>query len=244
MDLTADLIGVDPMNSIANRVADYWSRRLQAAFVATIKGVFADNAAAPAGADTHVINDMTVNISGGAFIDGVTNFSAEAFIDATLTMGDSMDMLAMVMVHSVVYGRMQKNNLIDFIPDSTNPDAARIPTFLGRTVIVDDSMPVTTGVFDTWLFGTGAVRMGIGAPKVPTEIDRKPEQGNGGGRDILFNRTEWCIHPAGCSYVATAPNGGPSNAATATNLAHLDSWRRVWPERKQTKIARLITREF
>jgi len=247
MDLTADLIGVDPMDAIANRVSDYWVRRQQAAFVATMNGVFADNAAAPAGNDTHVEDDMTHDLSvlnGGVFADGTTNFSAEAFIDATTTMGDSMEELTLVLMHSVVYSRALKNNLIDFIPDAINPAAAGIPTFLGRTVVVDDGLPHTGGVFDTWLFGRGAVRWGAGSPKVPTETDRKPAAGNGGGQDVLHNRVEWVIAPAGYAYAGTPPKGGPSNATTANNLAHADSWSRVWTDRKAIRIARLVTREF
>jgi hypothetical protein len=241
MDLAAALAGADPMQAIANRVASYWVRRLQAAFVATMTGVFADNSAAPAGTE-HVEDDMTFDASGVGFVDGVTNFSAESFIDATLTMGDSMEALGMIMVHSVVYGRMQKNNLIDFIPDARGE--VMIATFLGRQVIVDDGVPFTGGVFESWLFGAGSVSMGMGSPKVPTEIDRKPAAGNGSGQDVLHNRTEWIIHPNGNAYVGTAPNGGPTNAATANNLAAAGSWQRVFPERKQIKIARLITREF
>lgn len=243
MDLSGDLAGADPMQAIANRVSDYWTRRQQAAFVATLNGVFADNAAAPTGTE-HVQNDMTHDVSGAAFVDGVTNFSAEAFIDATATMGDSMEDLTMVMVHSIVYARMLKNNLIDFVSDSVNGNAVRIPTFLGREVIVDDGVPRSSGVFNTWLFGRGAVRGGMGSPKVPTEVDRKPAAGNGGGQDILFNRTEWIIHPVGHAYAGTPPKGGPSNASTTNNLAHADSWKRVFSERKQIRIARLITREF
>jgi len=243
MDLSGDLAGADPMQAIANRVSDYWARRQQAAFVATLNGVFADNAAAPTGT-VHVQNDMTHDVSGAAFVDGVTNFSAEAFIDATATMGDSMEDLTMVMVHSIVYARMLKNNLIDFVSDSVNGNAVRIPTFLGREVIVDDGVPRSSGVFNTWLFGRGALRGGMGSPKVPTEVDRKPAAGNGGGQDILFNRTEWIIHPVGHAYAGTPPNGGPSNASTTNNLAHADSWKRVFSERKQIRIARLITREF
>jgi hypothetical protein len=243
MDLSGDLAGADPVQAIANRVSDYWTRRQQAAFVATLNGVFADNAAAPTGTE-HVQNDMTHDVSGASFVDGVTNFSAESFIDATATMGDSMEDLTMVMVHSIVYARMLKNNLIDFVSDSVNGNAVRIPTFLGREVIVDDGVPRSSGVFNTWLFGRGAVRGGMGSPKVPTEVDRKPSAGNGGGQDILFNRTEWIIHPVGHAYAGTPPNGGPSNASTTNNLAHADSWKRVFSERKQIRIARLITREF
>lgn len=243
MDLAGDLAGADPMGAIANRVGDYWARRLQAAFVATMKGVFANNDAVPAGTE-HVRYDMSHDIKGGSFSDGVTNFSAEAFIDATLTMGDSMENLGMVMVHSVVYGRMLKNNLIDFVQDSINGQAIRIPTFLGREVIVDDGVPFNAGVFETWLFGAGAIRLGMGSPATPTETERKPSAGGGGGQEVLYNRTEWAIHPVGNAYVGTAASGGPSNAATTNNLAHADSWKRVFGERKQIKIARLVTREY
>lgn len=244
MDLAADLAGTDPMQSIANRVATYWLRRQQKAFVATMTGIFADNAKAPDAGDTHTQNDMTHDISGASYSDGVTNFSAEAFVDATATMGDSMESLGMVMMHSLVYARALKNNLIDFVSDSVNGNAVRIPTFLGREVIVDDGMPNTGGVFNTWLFGAGAVRHGAGAPKVPTEVDRKPSAGNGGGQEILYNRHEWIFHPVGNAYKGTPASGGPSNLSTANNLANADSWQRVFPERKQIRIARLISREY
>jgi hypothetical protein len=159
-------------------------------------------------------------------------------------MGDSMEELTLVMMHSVVYSRALKNNLIDFIPDAVNPAAASIPTFLGRTTVVDDGMPHTGGVFDTWLFGRGAVRWGSGSPKVPTETFRDPDSGNGGGQDTLYNRVEWVIAPAGYAYIGTPPKGGPSNANTTNNLANAGSWSRVFSERKQIRIARLVTREF
>ena len=73
------------MQAVANRVSSYWARRMQAAFIATMHGVFADNAAAPT-ASEHVLNDMTNDISGSAFTDGVTNFSGAAMIDAAVTM--------------------------------------------------------------------------------------------------------------------------------------------------------------
>jgi len=239
-DLTVALAGADPALAIASQLGGYWSRRLQQAFIASIQGVFADNAAAPSGTE-HVQGDLTLDISGVSFVDGVTNFSGEAFIDATTTIGDSEDSLGLLMVHSVVYGRMQKNNLIDFIPDARGETV--IPTFLGRQVIRDDSMPRTGGVYESWLFGQGAIRLGVGSPFVPTETSRLPDAGNGGGQSVLFNRVEWCIHPVGHAYVGTAPNGGPTNAATSNNLANAGSWQRVFPERKQIKLARLITRE-
>lgn len=235
-DLAAALAGADPMAAIGNLVASYWVRRLQVAFLATWKGVLADNTANDSG-------DLSYDISGASFVDGVTNFSASAFLDTTLTMGDSMEDLRAVMVHSVVYNRMQKNNLIDFIPDSTG--LIRIPTFLGREVVVDDGMPRTGNVYETWMFGEGATQMGVGSPKVLTEVERKAGGGNGGGQDVLYNRVEWCLHPTGHAWVGSStPEGGPANTGTgASDLDEAASWDRRYPERKQIKFARLITRE-
>lgn len=240
-DLTAALAGEDPMAAIGDKVAFYWTRRFQAAFVASVNGIIADNAAAPSGSE-HVQNDLINNISGASFVDGTTNFSAEAFIDTALTMGDSMEDLTAVIVHSVVYARMQKNNLIDFVPDSTG--LVQIPTFLGREVIVDDGMPRTGNVYDTWLFGRGFSQLGVGTPINPTEVHRLPGAGNGSGQEVLYSRLEWMIHPVGHAFVAgTIANGGPDNTANSNMLANAGSWQRRYPERKQIPFARLVTRE-
>jgi hypothetical protein len=111
-----------------------------------MKGVFADNDAAPTGTE-HVQYDLTKDVSGASYAAGVTNFTAENFIDTTVLLGDAMGGLAMIAVHSITYARMQKNNLIDFIPDSEG--RVNIPTFLGRRVIIDDAMPNSGGVFES-----------------------------------------------------------------------------------------------
>lgn len=234
----------DPMQAIANRVSSYWLRQQQIALVATLNGVFANNTAAPSGTE-HVAGDLTFDIRGASFIDGTTNFSTEAFIDATMTMSDESDVLGMMMVNPVVYARMRKNELIDFIPDSLNPTGAKIPTFQGLQVIQDKGVPSpASGVFETWVFGAGSVLLGVNAPADATETDRIPGAGNGSGQDILYSRVNWIIHPVGHAYVGAAPVGGPSNLATSNNLADAGSWQRVFPERNQIRIARLITREF
>lgn len=250
MDLVAALAGEDASTAIANRVAAYWRRRLQAVFVASWTGIFADNAQVTptddprAGITNNAVqDDLTVDIS-GAFTPGVTDFSAEAFIDAITTAGDSQADFVTVFMHSIVFSKAQKNNLIDFIPDSTNPAAADIPAFLGRRVVVDDSMPNAAGVFDTWIFGSQASRWGVGSPKVPAEVDRAPSEGNGGGSEELFSRIEWALHPVGHRWldgVVANSDGGPTNVELADGV---NNWARTFPERKQIKAARLVTTEF
>lgn len=237
-DLTAALAGNDPMNAIANRVADWRVRRLQSAWLATMKGVFTTNDAAPAGGSTHVAKDLTLDISAGS--GAAAKFSASAFISATGLMGDSMGQLTMVMMHSIVYQQLQRLNLIDFIPDARGE--VNIAYYQGREVIVDDGMPFnsTTGVFETFLIGAGATALGVGSPKVPVAVKRNEEMNNGAGEEILFNRWEWIIHPVGHAWKGSAASkGGPTNL----ELAAAGSFNRVFRERKQIRIARLITKE-
>jgi len=234
-DLISALAGSDPQSAIAARVAPYWTRQFQLAVLATLAGVFADNAANDAG-------DYTSDIT-GAYQAGVTDFSAEAFIDAVHTMGDSEEDLGIVIMHHIVYARAKKNNLIDFVQDSSNPLAVRIPTCLGRRVLVDDGMPVSTNDYTTYILGAGSLRWGVGSPRVPVAVDRDELAADGGGLERLTSRVEWMIHLEGHAYTGTAANGGPSNAATANNLAAAGSWNRVANERKQVKMASLITTE-
>ncbi len=233
-DLAGDLAGADPLASIMERAANYWNRRRQAIFIATWNGVIKDNVANDAG-------DYENDISGASFVDGVTNFSAEAFLDAAVTMGDSANQLTMVMVHSTVFNRMRKQNLIDFIPDARGE--VDIAVFQGHQVIVDDGMPNASNVFDTWLFGAGSTKLGASSPKVPTEVIREAAAGNGGGMEILYNRVEWAMHPVGHAYTGTSPNGGPGNGTGANDLNNATSWNRALPERKQVQFARLLSRE-
>ena len=235
-DLTAALAGNDPMNAIANRVADWRVRRLQAAWLATMKGVFATNDAAPSAGSTHIQKDLTLDIS--TQTGDAAKFSASAFISATGLMGDSMGQLTMVMMHSIVYQQLQRLNLIDFIPDARGE--VNIAYYQGREVIVDDGMPNTGGVFHTYLIGAGATALGAGSPKVPVAVKRNEEANNGAGEEILFNRWEWIIHPVGHAWRGTAASkGGPSNI----ELGAAGTFDRVYRERKMIRIARLITKE-
>ncbi len=249
MDLVQQLAGADPMAAIASRVGAYWARRLQLAFIAMWQGVFANNATATDA--FHVQNDLTLDVSGGAFVDNTTNFTAVNFLNATLKMGDALDDLTTIMVHSVVYNRMQRLNLIDFVTDSNQQ--VKIPTYMGMRVIMDDSLPnpagvagvsaTAAGIYHSWIFGPAAAAFGTAPPPISTEVERKPSTGNGSGQDILYSRQQWTLHPYGHSYVGTAPQGGPSNASTANNLGAAASWQRATPERKQVPVVRLITRE-
>jgi hypothetical protein len=233
----------DPISVVGRLVGAYWARRLQRMVLATLAGVLADNDAAPAGTE-HVQGDLTLDISGGGFVNGVTNFSADAVYDALLTLGDAENQITGMAVHSIVHNRMRKNGLLDFRPDQDAP--RQINTYFNDIrVVVDDGMPRTGFVCDTYLFGPGFLQYATVPPENATTSVWRDEAGNGMGSKELWNRVQWCVHPMGHRFMGTPPvtGGGPSNAATANNLAHADSWVRSAQSRKHIPFVRLRTRE-
>lgn len=244
MDLARSILAADPLAALADQIGDYWAKRRQRIMIAQLAGIFANNAAATDA--YHAQNDMTVNLStlnGGTYAKGITDFHGTAFIDALITMGDALGDIALVAMHSIVYATAIKNNLIQFRLDAdSNPT---IPTYMGKDVIFDDGMPTpSAGVFETWLFGRGAILMGTAEPDVPTEVARIPGSGNGAGQEVIWSRVEMAHHVPGISYIGSPPAGGPANAATTNNLAAASSWQRVAPSRKYIPIARLVSREY
>lgn len=239
-DLATELAqGAKAMEHIRARVDKYWTRQWQRRVIAVYNGVLADNVANDGG-------DMVSNIAGAtnADVTSATVFSRSAFTGAAFTLGDMFESIQMIAVHSVVYKRMIDNDDIDFIPDSQGQ--MTVPTFLGRRVILDDSMPFTaaagTGptdaapMYTSILLGAGAMGWGEGNPATPVEVEREASQGTGGGIETLWTRKTTIVHPFGFKVDATP-------AATSFTLAELGAaatWDRV-VSRKNVPIAYLIT---
>ncbi|NQW01675.1 MAG: hypothetical protein HQ483_18370 [Rhodospirillales bacterium] len=235
MDLTAQLAGDDPMKLIGDRVAAYWARDMQRTAIATLNGILADNIANDS-------SDMLHSVSADAVSLLATHqVSATAVLDACQTMGDSLQDLAAIAMHSKVYTNLRKQNLIDFIPAARGE--VNFPQYMGLTVIIDDNLPTTAGTnqtrYTTVLFAPGAFAFGEGAPQVPVETDRNPLAGDGGGEEFIVSRREFAIHPRGIKWTdASCAGQSPTNAevAAATN------WDRVY-ERKNVKMVFLHTDE-
>lgn len=227
----------DPLQLILNDVAGYWAYRRMQMFLSAWIGVFADNDAAPSGSE-HVAGDLTHNVSGSSFLDGVTNITAANFIDAVQKMGDRKQDLGFIITHSVVESTLEKNDLLDTVKDST-PGA--LSTYRGRPILVNDDMTKGAGsIYHTYIFGAGSTGRGVGQPDNAIELSRHAEAGNGAGQDVLWSRVRLCYHPYGHRFTGTpAAVGGVSNAELQTGT----NWLRTAPERKMIKAVRLITRE-
>lgn len=236
MDLVKEIAGTDPNQKIAEKVNRYWDRQFQRRCVAVALGIYNDNVANNAG-------DMVIDISSqvAGTVTDANRFSADAFIDASFTLGDNFENLAAIAVHSIVAKRMIKNNEIEVIRDSDG--AVLMNVYKGKTVIIDDGLPtIGAGVdrkYISILFGQGAIGWGRGNPKVPREFDRDPARGNGGGVETLWERRTWLIHPAGYKFLSTTITG-PGASPTWANLALATNWERVL-DRKLVNMAFIVS---
>lgn len=215
-DLAKALSGDDPMAAIGNLVAEYWARRFQAILISTLNGIFSHNAT---GMDTNK-HDISEEDGDAAVID------AKTAVDAIYKLGDNADKLTGFAMHSATVAKLTKDDLIETIPPSEGKPAVR--TFLGKPVVVDDSLPVSDGVYTTYIFGAGAFGWGEGGAPVPVETARDALAGD----DILIHRRHFIMHPRGVAFqnaVVTGPT--PSN----DELANPQNWERVY-EPKNVRI--------
>lgn len=215
-DLAAALAGDDPMKEIADKVATWWARRDQVILLAILKGLFIAGGTLTA---SHLLD-----ISGEA--GAAANIDADAFLDATNKMGDAAKLLTAVAMHSNTKNYLRKQNLIATVKPS---EGGEFEVYNDRRVIVDDTMPVAAGVYDTYLFGQGAIGLGRGAAKVPTETDRDSLA----GEDILINRRHFILHPRGVAWTGADQAGAPG--PTNVDLAKAANWSKVY-ENKAVRI--------
>lgn len=234
MDLNSALVGNDPMAAVAKLVAGYWLRQDQRALISGIKGIIADNIANDGSDMIHVIG----NDSADAITDAEL-FSAEAVITAEQTMGDAQDGLVAICMHSVIFARARIQNLIDYMLDSDGKPT--IPTYLGKEVLVDDTMPAVAGsnriLYDTYLFGRSAFGWAEGTPKTPTEVERDAAAGDGGGQETLHSRREFILSPPGFQWTSSSM---ALNSPTNAELELAANWDRVY-DRKIVRMAVLRT---
>lgn len=214
--LSALLSGADPMGAIADRVAAWWMRDMQRTLLAELSGVFASAGMA------NKVHDITGEAGDAALL------SASTFVDANQVMGDAKGNITALAVHSAVEAYLAKLQLIEY--EETKDKATRIPTFMGKRVIVDDGIPFNSATKEAtiYLFGAGALAMGNGNhPRIiQTEIDRDKMASS--GEDYLINRKVYILHPRGVKWTASSvADVFPTDAELATAA----NWERVYEEK-------------
>lgn len=220
------LSGDDPMGAIVELVSEYWVRDEQKILIASLKGVFA---AASMSSSILQIHQTSGSVTSAHTLNGVT------FQDGLQLFGDRKELLTGVAMHSAVETWLKKLDLIDYLKDSEG--GKDIPTYMGRRVIVDDTMPTQTvdgrTVYDTILFGQGAFALGNDTTPRPitggfgdwyVEVSRKALA----DQSYLINRKQFILHPRGVKWNESSVAGiAPTNAELETAA----NWTRVYEQR-------------
>lgn len=213
-DLAQALAGDDPLDAVTDLTAEYWNREMQRILLSSLKGVFA-------------VSEMASNvhdISGGsgkaAVIDGAS------FIDASYKLGDNVEALTAIAVHSATMAALAKQGLIDTVRDADGMMLYK--TFMDRRVIVDDSLPSDGGVYTSYLFGAGAIGYAEVLPPVAVETDRDTLAGD----DILINRRHFVLHPRGVKWKGSA-GIAPDNSGLETS----SNWEKVYDTKQIRMVA-------
>lgn len=216
--------GTDFMDNVAAQVAEYKLDVRQAMLLAILEGIYdmstsGETVAAQAAAE--FIEKHTFDISGEA--------SEAAMVGATTlnkaiqkACGDNKNIFKLVIMHSEVATNLENMKLLKYMTYTDADGIERelaLATWNGRTVLIDDNMPVEGDKYTTYVLGQGAIILDDIGDAVPYEMSRDPK--TNGGQDTLYVRDRYICGVDGISFEKPA-----SITASASNddLANGANW--------------------
>lgn len=241
-DFSYDITGgVDFMDNIAKQVSEYWDAQDQDILLAVLSGIFSMTGTA----NLKFVNGHTLDIS--ANTDETGKVGATSLNTAIQqACGDNKNTFSIVIMHSAVATNLENLNLLKHLTYTDAQGVTRdlsLGTWNGRTVLIDDSMPVSEQTdytaYTTYILGDGAISFEDIGAKVPYEMGRDPK--TNGGEDTLYSRQRKCLAPKGISFKAGV-------SATKTTFAAGANWSLVsdggsnYFDHKGIPIARIVSR--
>lgn len=214
-DLAGVFSGADPARAIMDLLAMYWARQMQGELIGLLGGAFA--AASMSGN----VSDISAGVS-----EVTRAFNQTTFIDATQLLGDAKDGVTAIAMHSATEAYLAKQQMIVY--ETTADKGVRIGRYLGKRIIVDDSLPVATGTYTSYIFGEGAIGFAedtIGDADLETDRDILM------GDTVMTMRRRFMLHPRGIKWQGVPAGAFPSR----TELALGTNWLRVF-ENKQIRM--------
>lgn len=234
-DLAGELSGADPLRAIAIRTGEYWMRDTQSVMISILKGLFFSGGPL-----------ATSHTSGGTG----TEITSSTMVDALAVLGDSgRDLVAVAMHSQAFYGLVKKDLIVatgtlagvSQIDSRISSEYAEFGTYLGRPVIVDDTLPISSAagtgggagkdVHNLYFFGPGALVYSEVLPKVPVETDRDVLK----GIEVMVNRKEYLMHPNGVSWTGSAAGNAPTNA----EFEVVANWTKVFTDNRNIKMVNM-----
>ncbi len=243
--------GADFMSNVASQILDYKLAVKQAMLLAILSGVFSMNTVGSDIASTaakEFIEKHTYDISSNSGDDSLVG-------PATLNMaiqkacGDNKNIFRLVIMHSETASRLENLSLLKYLTQTDSDGIQRdlsLATWNGRTVLVDDNMPVTSDangpVYTSYVLGEGSVILDDIGDSNPYEMCRDPAKN--GGQDTLFVRDRFICGVDGISF---ENDGSITASASNEDLADGNNWNIINDgvssvPHKSIAIARIISR--
>ena len=214
-DFTQDITGKNFMEEIAKQVATYWDDVDEADLMAVLAGIFGVSDDSFATKHTLDITGETTKVVGPATLNNAIQKAA----------GDNKNIFTLAIMHSQVATNLENQQLLQYWKE-TDANGIQKPIGLaswnGRTVLIDDDVPVDTSgsdpVYTTYILGQNAIDFCDCGAKVPNETKR--DALTDGGIDMLITRQRHLLAPRGFSYTDTSKvSPMASDLATAANWA-------------------------
>lgn len=239
--------GVDFMDNVAAQIADYKLDVRQAMLLSILHGIYAmatDGDTVAATAAKEFIEKHTFDISGEtgeAAMVGSTTLN-KAIQKAC---GDNKNIFKLVVMHSEVATNLENIKLLKYMTQTDADGIERelaLATWNGRTVLIDDNMPVDDGNYTTYVLGQGSIILDDIGDAVPYEMSRNPEKN--GGQDTLYVRDRYICGVDGISFekpasiTASASNDDLANGA---NWAVINDGTKAIPH-KAIAIAKIVSK--
>ena len=208
-DFTQSITGKDFMSEIASQVSEYWDDYDQKTIISTLTGIFNMTGAN----NTPFVTSHTTDISaesGTVQING-RDYPLNQFNETTLNTaaqkasGDNKNVFSLIIMHSAVATNLENLNLMTRLKYTDAQGVQRdlnLGTLNGRTVLIDDSMPMVGGNYTSYLLGNGAIGYANAGVKVPYEVWRDPKEK--GGLDQLLTRQRGIFAPFGIGFTMAA----------------------------------------
>lgn len=234
-DFTKELTKADPMQHVANSVANYYSQVWERELMNIIQTVLQIPAVAN---HTMDISSSTDEVTEG------NNISASTMIYAQQkALGDMANGFGLAVMHSYIYARYQELGLIEFAKYSEADGLTRevnLPTINGLVVVPSDRYTVDTSgnipVYKTFIAGQGSI---LTAEKAnyenPYYPDYDPE--SSAGIQKLYTKQGRVLHPNGFSING---NNIQKESPTFEELGTKDNWSLAFNE-KNIRIGQIIS---
>lgn len=225
--------GVDFMDNVAQQIGEYKQEVKQSMLLSILEGVFSmktSGSTAAAKAAKEFVEKHTFDISAKT---GEENKVGAVTLNKAVQQacGDNKSIFSLVIMHSEVATNLENLKLLKYMTytdkDGITRDLA-VGSWNGRTVLIDDGMPVeeiaaeggtAQTKYTTYILGMGAIVLDDIGDSVPYEMSRDPK--TNGGQDTLFVRDRYICGVDGISFEKPA-----SLTASASNadLKNGENW--------------------